>query len=143
MSNKEYIKKVLDQRTLWEQLAEESTELAKAALKVIRAMGYSNNSTPISAQEAMDNVKEELQDVMCVCEMLGLDDIESNDEKLERWVKRIEGGKETIRGRVDAIYIANSRHLYQCSNCGEVVIGVPSYCPNCGRYICGERTEEE
>ena len=120
MDYKNYIKTVLDERTLWEQLSEEGSELAKAALKVIRAMGYSNNSTPISRKEAMDNVKEELRDVLHVCSILGLiDNVEVDEEKLERWVKRIKGNADTPKGEVNAVHIGDSRHLYQCSNCGD------------------------
>lgn len=69
-----YIQQTLDNRTLWEQLAEEGTELSKAALKFIRAAGYSNNPTPISVAQAFADVKEELQDVLHVCSILGLID---------------------------------------------------------------------
>ncbi len=48
MADKNYILSVLDTRTLLEQLAEEASELAQAALKFIRAAEYSNNPTPIT-----------------------------------------------------------------------------------------------
>lgn len=85
-----YIKANLDDRTLWEQLAEESSELTKAALKIIRASKLSNNPTPISETNAYTDVKEELQDVLCVCELLSLiKGVDMNQAKLERWVLRI------------------------------------------------------
>lgn len=43
---------------------------------------------------------------------------------------------------VNAIAIANSHHLYRCSNCDEASFGVPDYCPNCGRHISGEEVTE-
>lgn len=90
MDKKRYIKHTLGERVLWEQLGEESAELTQAALKYIRAAGLNNNPTPITQDEALANVKEELQDVLCVCELLGLiDNVEMNEKKLERWVNRI------------------------------------------------------
>ena len=45
---RDFIKHKLDMRTLLEQLAEEASELSQASLKLIRAKGLSNNSTPIA-----------------------------------------------------------------------------------------------
>ena len=45
----EYVVKVLDKRTVLEQLAEESSEITKAALKVIRADKLSNSTTSITS----------------------------------------------------------------------------------------------
>lgn len=101
----EYIKSVLDERTLLEQLAEECNELAKAALKVIRAYDLSENITPISKTEAYDNFCEEQNDVISVLWLLTGDknykyiDIDGYS-KYERWAKRL-------------------RHKAYCRVCGE------------------------
>ena len=54
----EHVVKVLDKRTVLEQLAEESSEVTKEALKVIRAESFSNNRTPISRQDAINKLIE-------------------------------------------------------------------------------------
>lgn len=98
----EYIKSVVDERTLLEQLAEECNELAKAALKLIRAKGMSGNITPTSDVEAYDNFCEEQNDVISVLWLLTGDknykyiDIDGYS-KYERWAKRL-GYKNHCRG---------------------------------------------
>ena len=56
-------------RTMLEQLAEEAAELSQAALKLIRAMG-DENPTPVTREEAENNLVEEATDVMLVLETL-------------------------------------------------------------------------
>ena len=60
MADKSYILSVLDERTLLEQLAEEASELAQAALKFIRAKRLSNNYTPIAVGDAYLNLRDEM-----------------------------------------------------------------------------------
>lgn len=87
----------LDERLC--QLAEEASELAKAALKLRRAM-TNVNPTPISEVEAMDNLLEECSDVLACMDTLGILD-GSNDEyfretqewKFDRWIERLEAKK--------------------------------------------------
>ena len=98
MSNhhKDFVKARLDRRTLLEQLAEEASELSKAALKCIRAEGLSNNPTPVSMGEANDNLLEEFHDVIAVAELLNLVKVEGvtdNNPKWERWAERIMNGR--------------------------------------------------
>lgn len=76
------------------QLAEECSECAHAALKLVRAM---NHDTPVDKVTATDNLIEELADVK-VC-MNAIADIAPLDlvvdmafKKTERWEKRINGG---------------------------------------------------
>ena len=78
------------------QLAEESTELAHAALKLRRAYDGSN-PTPVSAADAYNAVLEEIADVSLALEVLGfnrplplLEVQKIMNEKLERWVQRLE-----------------------------------------------------
>ena len=66
----EHVVKVLDKRTVLEQLAEESSEVTKEALKVIRAESFSNNRTPISRQDAINKLIEEINDLRMIISLL-------------------------------------------------------------------------
>ena len=86
----------LKPRDLLEHLAEESAEMGKAALKLIRAYGWSNNVTPVTTAEAQADMEEEIIDVLCVLDVLGYDlqhllKREKACPKWERWAKRLEG----------------------------------------------------
>ena len=88
----EYVKNTLPARDLLEQLAEECNELSKASLKLIRAHGLSENTTPISNVEAYDNFIEEQKDVISVLWLLtGNERYAYIDDyhKFERWAKRL------------------------------------------------------
>lgn len=92
-----YIRCVLSNQELLEQLAEECSELAKASLKMIRAGGMSANITPITRREAYDNFVEEQKDVISVLWLLTMDERYAYIDgypKFERWAKRL-GYKET------------------------------------------------
>lgn len=90
MADKNYILRILDARTLLEQLAEEASELAQAALKLIRAAEYSNNPTPITLQEAEVGLDEELHDVLAVASLLGIIDYDDDENpKWKRWAERL------------------------------------------------------
>lgn len=84
------IKLFLNEHELLKQLAEECSELSQAALKAIRAKGYSLNWTPKSKDEAQADLIEEAQDVMSLLYLLGIlpDDIE-NYWKYDRWADRL------------------------------------------------------
>ena len=88
----EYVKNTLPARDLLEQLAEECNELSKASLKLIRAIGASENATPTSRVEAYDNFIEEQKDVISVLWLLTRDEnykFIDNYEKYVRWAKRL------------------------------------------------------
>ncbi len=75
------------------QLAEESAELAQAALKERRAL-EDDNPTPISYAEARSNLIEEVADVfVCLSELFELHDWEEvaniREEKENRWLRRL------------------------------------------------------
>ena len=90
MADKNYILSILDARTLLEQLAEEASELAQAALKLIRAAEYSNNPTPITLQEAQVSLDEELHDVLAVASLLGIIEYDDDENpKWKRWAERL------------------------------------------------------
>ena len=64
--------------------------MSQAALKLIRARGFSNNTTPLSFDDAVANVEEEFNDVLVVAELLGLKPNEElQSEKWQRWAERL------------------------------------------------------
>ena len=82
-----------------EALAEETSELSKAALKLERI--YRNeNPTPVTKQEATDNLNEEIADVLvCVRSLREVSPEkikEISDNKLARWIGRL---KERYRNK--------------------------------------------
>ena len=96
----EHVVRSLDKRSVLEQLAEESSEITKAALKVIRAEKLSVNTTPITYEESMEKLIEEINDVRMIISMLKtkypeLDNAlpEDNDiinnPKWKRWAHRL------------------------------------------------------
>lgn len=93
-----YVRKILDERTKLEQLAEEAAELSKACLKLIRAGGFSNNVTPVDREEALRNLHEELADVsMCYYLLFGGYETRQSiimRSKWKRWAKRLGYFKE-------------------------------------------------
>lgn len=79
----------------WTQLAEEAVELAHAALKVARTLD-DENPTPVSYDEAMEKVQEEIADVELALRVLDLKDAGNvalrsiiMSDKLSRWVGRL------------------------------------------------------
>jgi len=90
-----YIKQNLNRRDLFEQLAEEASELSKASLKCIRAFGLSNNYTPVEQPEAVDNLIEELNDILMVMIILFPLDYKVSvvnifkNKKWKRWAERL------------------------------------------------------
>lgn len=92
-SGLEAVKILISRRDAYEALAEESSELAKASLKAIRATKLNKNPTPVSFEEAQDNLREEVQDVLSCLYVLGIK-IPDVDElimspKSIRWEKRL------------------------------------------------------
>lgn len=72
-----------------EQLAEECTELAKAALKMARII-RNENQTPVTEEESIANIREEYTDVVqCAGELSLTVDDEQMMRKHERWEKRV------------------------------------------------------
>lgn len=85
----------MPKRELLEALAEESAELAQAALKMIRACERVENKTPVTKYEAQDNLLEEIADVELVLDCIGIGYLHRHQierikaEKLNRWYKRL------------------------------------------------------
>ena len=83
-----------------EQLMEECSELLVACSKRKRALGRTN-PTPVTAEEALQEIKEESQDVLNALCALGLFVFENPEEgttermkmKMARWADRKKRGK--------------------------------------------------
>lgn len=84
----------LSEAAKWEQLAEECSELAQAALKKARKL-RGENYTPKSMEEIDASVEEEWADVQLV---RAICDIPTNwnifKQKTDRWYKRLKKYKE-------------------------------------------------
>lgn len=94
----DFIRANLSKRAILEQLAEEASELAQAALKMIRASGH-ENPTPVTPEEAYRNIIEECADVSTCLVALGYNTAKERllisqtmHEKQQRWVERIKEG---------------------------------------------------
>ena len=90
MIMKEIIDKVGESAIL-EQLAEECAELAKAALKLSRVM-RKENPTPVTVNDAFDNLVEEIGDVRLLLRITdfmhdGIPTQDMEEYKLQRWGK--------------------------------------------------------
>lgn len=83
------IKDQIGEPAMLEQLAEECTELAKAALKKARIL-RGENPTPITAEAADASLMEEYTDVVHCAKELGLEwSLGQMYSKHERWERRI------------------------------------------------------
>lgn len=92
-----YIRKKVEERELWEQLAEECCELSHAALKMIRARGLSGNVTPIKAEEAEEKMRMEAIHVCIIMQTLGIGIPQrtiENAPEWERWERRLREAEE-------------------------------------------------
>lgn len=88
-----FIREHLTKRDMYEALAEESSELAQAALKYIRAYKMNNNYTPKKEIDADNSLSEEIMDVLICLYVLGIH-IPTNEEiannfKISRWANRL------------------------------------------------------
>lgn len=103
MTDLEYIAETLSEEDILCQIAEEADELAKAALKLRRAISQTN-PTPTTVGEAVDSLIEEYGDVVGAfavyanknkCE----DDLselvsDNINAKYDRWAERIKESKK-------------------------------------------------
>lgn len=89
MTQIETISSKYETKTLLDQLAEEATELAHAALKASRIL-RAENPTPVTPHEAESMVIEEWTDLCLVADVIGLNmDEDIYDAKLKRWQSRL------------------------------------------------------
>ena len=92
--NATYIREKIPEVDILEQLAEESSELTHAALKLAR-IKRGINPSPISETQAMENLVEELSDLILITRFV-LDiepDKEVINQKMKRWKNRIENSR--------------------------------------------------
>ena len=84
-----FVLDVLSDAAIYEQLAEECSELAKASLKKARKL-RGENPTPLFNNEIDAAITEEFSDVMLCSKILGLySDDRTMESKLSRWCNRI------------------------------------------------------
>lgn len=87
---REFIRGYVSEATLYENLAEECTELAKAALKKSRKL-RGENPTPKTMEEIDTDIDEEIADVSVCLFVLDLgSELDEFYRKLSRWCDRIE-----------------------------------------------------
>ena len=102
MTDPEYITETLSDVDILCQISEEADELAKAALKLRRAI-TGTNPTPVTAEKAADNLIEEYGDTVaafsaylmkhnCI-DRKGVAALEQSNTKYSRWAQRIKEGK--------------------------------------------------
>lgn len=90
------ISDILSLAALMGQLAEECTELGKAALKLQR-IEMAENPTPVTKEEAIDSIIEELGDIYICANVIAYrygwlnmaKPLSKDPEKYERWLSRI------------------------------------------------------
>lgn len=79
----------LSKACLYDQLAEEATELAQAAIKMARIL-RAENPSPVTPEYAEQTVTEEYNDLMNVIHLLGYpEDKDMQREKMRRWIERL------------------------------------------------------
>ena len=100
MDNIDYIANNISELAVLIALAEEASELSKAAMKLARAKGLLDNPTPISVAQAENDLIEEYNDLLNCIVMLnkvsGLTVSENTvlrDSKYRRWAVRIKSYK--------------------------------------------------
>lgn len=97
----EYIAENISELAALIALAEEATELSKAAMKLARAKGLLDNPTPISVEKAEADLIEEYNDVINCIDVLGemsslaVEDMDTRIQKCRRWAERIKMQKDT------------------------------------------------
>ena len=98
MTDNEIIREKIGIGEVLAQLAEEATELAQAALKYRRVI-TGTNPTPVSKEEALEHLREEIADVD-LCLVIAGDLCEYADNELfrmetkrARWIKRLQAAQ--------------------------------------------------
>lgn len=96
----EYIADNISELAVLMALAEEASELSKAAMKLARAKGLLDNPTPISVEQAEADLIEEYNDLLiCVGVLNKMSsltisvDIDLRMRKCRRWAERIKSYK--------------------------------------------------
>ena len=133
MNEVEYIKDRLEETERLLGLTEEALELALAALKLRRVLD-GRNPTPVTEEQATENLLEEYGDVLNSIEVLITPTqneraMQSRTEKRSRWVSRLQAADFEQAG------VQYRQH--HCPECGWTWLedcdasDYPDYCPHC------------
>ena len=133
MNEVEYIKDRLEKTERLLGLTEEALELALAALKLRRVLD-GRNPTPVTEEQATENLLEEYGDVLNSIEVLitptqNEQAMQSRAEKRSRWVSRLKV--------VDFEQAGVQYRRHRCPECGWLWLedcdasDYPDYCPHC------------
>lgn len=102
MEDVNYIANNISELAVLMALAEEATELSKAAMKLARAKGLLDNPTPISVEQAENDLIEEYNDLLICVGVLNkmpsltiCVDLDLRKRKCRRWAERIKRQKDT------------------------------------------------
>lgn len=102
MDDIDYIANNISELAVLIALAEEASELSKAAMKVARAKGLLDNPTPISVEQAEADLIEEYNDLLICVGVLNkmpsltiCVDVDLRKRKCRRWAERIKRQKDT------------------------------------------------
>ena len=102
MDDIDYISNNISELAVLMALAEEATELSKAAMKLARAKGLLDNPTPISVEQAEADLIEEYNDLLICVGVLNkmpsltiCVDVDLRKRKCRRWAERIKRQKDT------------------------------------------------
>ena len=105
MDNIDYISNNISELAVLMALAEEATELSKAAMKLARAKGLLDNPTPISVAQAENDLIEEYNDLLICVGVLNkmpsltiCVDVDLRKRKCRRWAERIKSYKTKLEG---------------------------------------------
>ena len=105
MDNIDYISKNISELAVLIALAEEASELSKAAMKLARAKGLLDNPTPISVAQAESDLIEEYNDLLICVGVLNkmpsltiCVDVDLRKRKCSRWAERIKSYKTKLEG---------------------------------------------
>lgn len=102
MDDIDYIANNISELVVLMALAEEASELSKAAMKYARAKGLLDNPTPISVEQAEADLIEEYNDLLICVGVLNkmpsltiCVDVDLRKRKCRRWAERIKRQKDT------------------------------------------------
>ena len=105
MNDIDYIANNISELAVLMALAEEASELSKAAMKVARAKGLLDNPTPVSVEQAEADLIEEYNDLLICVGVLNkmpsltiFVDVDLRKRKCRRWAERIKNYKTKLEG---------------------------------------------
>ena len=124
ITNLDYIEKLREVRARMsiaarlEQLAEESTELTHAALKMARII-RNESPTNVTMKEAEDNLCEEIGDVLCCLDAVNMDSTKvakMAKEKAGRWSARLKAENPILTNHEAIFDSSTTTAKWLCDN---------------------------